>query len=144
MTQKLLLFKCKLLCYHANEILASITIRSPSASIQIRGLATEYTTAKWSISASASACYSGWIGVILVLLQYRIVTTKIGWKGLLTQWLMCWILHLEFWFRNLAWSFSCVVWQETFLLNASLSTEKYKWVLANCQQSLMKYRGVTL
>ena len=103
-------------------MLASITTRSSSASIQINGLATKYTTAKWPISTSASACYSGWIGVILVLLQNLIVTTKIGWKGLLTQWLMCWILCLEFWFRDLAWSFSCVVWQETFLLNASLST----------------------
>ena len=72
---------------------------------------------------SASACYCGWIGVILLLLQYLIVTTKIGWKGLITQWLMCWTLHLEFWFQDLAWSFSCVVWQETFLLNASLHQE---------------------
>ena len=31
-TQTLLLFKCKLLCYRANEILVSITTRSPSAS----------------------------------------------------------------------------------------------------------------
>ena len=53
---------------------------------------------------------------------------------------MCWTLRLEFWFQDSAWSFSCVVWQETLLLNASLH-EKYKWVLANCQQSLMKYRG---
>ena len=76
-------------------MLASITTRSSSASIQINGLATKYTTAKWPISTSASACYSGWIGVILVLLQNLIVTTKIGWKGLLTQWLMCWILCLK-------------------------------------------------
>ena len=45
--QTLLLFKCKLLCYHANQILVSITTRSPSASFQIKGLATKYTTVKW-------------------------------------------------------------------------------------------------
>ena len=33
MIQTLLLFKCKLLCYHANKILVSITTRSPSASL---------------------------------------------------------------------------------------------------------------
>ena len=49
MIQTLLLFKCKLLCYHANWILVSITTRSPSASIQIKGLATKYTTVKWPI-----------------------------------------------------------------------------------------------
>ena len=38
--QTLLLFKCKLLCYHANQILFSITTRSPSSSLQIKGLAT--------------------------------------------------------------------------------------------------------
>ena len=46
MTQTLLLFKCKLLCYHANEILVSITTRSPSAS---KSLVTKYTTVKWLI-----------------------------------------------------------------------------------------------
>ena len=45
--QTLLLFKCKLLCYHANQILVSITTRSPSTSFQIKGLATKYTTVKW-------------------------------------------------------------------------------------------------
>ena len=49
MIQTLLLFKCKLLCYHANWILVSITTRSPSASLQIKGLATRYTTVKWPI-----------------------------------------------------------------------------------------------
>ena len=49
MIQTLLLFKCKLLCYHANWILVSITTRSPSASLQIKGLATKYTTVKWPI-----------------------------------------------------------------------------------------------
>ena len=44
MIQTLLLFKCKLLCYHANWILVSITTRSPSASLQIKGLAAKYTT----------------------------------------------------------------------------------------------------
>ena len=42
--QTLLLFKCKLLCYHA------ITSRSPSASRQIKGLAAENTTVKWPIN----------------------------------------------------------------------------------------------
>ena len=46
MIQTLLLFKCKLLCYHANLILVSITTRSPSASLQVKGLATKYTTVK--------------------------------------------------------------------------------------------------
>ena len=49
MIQTLLLFKCKLLCYHANWILVSITTRSPSASLQIKGLATKYTTVKWPV-----------------------------------------------------------------------------------------------
>ena len=51
MTQTLLLFKCKLLCYHANKILVSITTRSPSASLQIKSLATKYTTVKWLIKS---------------------------------------------------------------------------------------------
>ena len=42
--QNLLLFKCKLLCYHAIQILVSTTPRSPSATLQIKGLATKYTT----------------------------------------------------------------------------------------------------
>ena len=50
MIQMLLLFKCKLLCYHANQILVSITTWSPSASLQIQGLATQYTTVKWPIA----------------------------------------------------------------------------------------------
>ena len=49
MIQTLLLFKCKLLCYHANWILVSITTRSPSASLQIKGLTTKYTV-KWPIT----------------------------------------------------------------------------------------------
>ena len=49
MIQTLLLFKCKLLYYHANWILVSITTRSPSASPQIKGLATKCTTVKWPI-----------------------------------------------------------------------------------------------
>ena len=48
--QTLLLFKCKLLFYHANQILVSITTRLPSASLQIKGLATKYTTVKWCIA----------------------------------------------------------------------------------------------
>ena len=47
MIQTLLLFKCKLLCYHANQI--QVTTRSPSASLQIKGLATKYITVKWPI-----------------------------------------------------------------------------------------------
>ena len=49
MIQTLLLFKCKLLCYHANKILVSNTTRSPSASLQNKGLATKYITVKWPI-----------------------------------------------------------------------------------------------
>ena len=51
MIQTLLLFKCKLLCYHANKILVSITTWSPSASLQIKSLATKYTTVKWLIKS---------------------------------------------------------------------------------------------
>ena len=40
MIQTLLLFKCKLLCCHVNWILVSTTTRSPSASLQIKGLTT--------------------------------------------------------------------------------------------------------
>ena len=51
MIQALLLFKCKSLCYHANWILVSIPTRSPSASLQIKGLATKYTTVKWPLDS---------------------------------------------------------------------------------------------
>ena len=49
MIQTSLFYKCKLLCYHSNWILVSITTRSPSASLQIKGLATKYTTVKCPI-----------------------------------------------------------------------------------------------
>ena len=49
MTQTLLLFKYKLPCYHANKILISIPTWSTSASLQIKSLATKYTTVKWPI-----------------------------------------------------------------------------------------------
>ena len=52
MLQTLLLFKCKLSCYHANWLLVSITARSLSASLQIKGLATKYTV-KWPIEHHA-------------------------------------------------------------------------------------------
>ena len=52
MIQTLLLLKCKLICYHANQILVSNTTRSPSASLQIKGLATKYTTVKWPITST--------------------------------------------------------------------------------------------
>ena len=48
MIQTLLLFKFKLLCYHVNQILVSITTRSSSASLQIKGSAA-YTTVRWLI-----------------------------------------------------------------------------------------------
>ena len=51
--QILLFFKWKLLCYHANQILVSITTRSPSASLQIKGFATKHITVKWPIEVSA-------------------------------------------------------------------------------------------
>ena len=41
--QTMLFFKCELLCYHANFILVSITMWSPSASLQ-----SIYTIVKWS------------------------------------------------------------------------------------------------
>ena len=50
MIQTLLLFKCKLLCYNTNQILVSITTRSPSASLQIKGLVTQCKTVKWPIN----------------------------------------------------------------------------------------------
>ena len=37
---------------NANSILVFITTRSPSASLQIKGLAAKYTTLKWSIAQS--------------------------------------------------------------------------------------------
>ena len=49
MIQTLLLFKCKLLCNYTNKILVSVTTWSTSASLQIKGLATKYTTVKWPI-----------------------------------------------------------------------------------------------
>ena len=50
MTQTMLLFKFKLLCYHANKILVSIPTWSTSATLQIKGLATKYPTVKWPIA----------------------------------------------------------------------------------------------
>ena len=47
--QMVLLFKSKFFCYHASKILVSVTTRSPSALLQIKGLATKYTTIKWPI-----------------------------------------------------------------------------------------------
>ena len=44
--QTSLFFKCKLFSYYANLILVSITTRSLSASLQMKGLATKYTTVK--------------------------------------------------------------------------------------------------
>ena len=44
--QTSLFFKCELFCYYANLILVSITTRSLSASLQMKGLATKYTTVK--------------------------------------------------------------------------------------------------
>ena len=49
MIQTLLLFKFKLLCYHVNQILVSITTRSSSASLQMKGSAAKYTTVRWLI-----------------------------------------------------------------------------------------------
>ena len=49
MIQTLLLFKCKLLCDHVNEILVFIKKRSPLAQLQIKDLATKHTTVKWPI-----------------------------------------------------------------------------------------------
>ena len=46
MIQTLLLFKCTLLSYLASKILVSITTISPLASLQIKDLATKYTTVK--------------------------------------------------------------------------------------------------
>ena len=45
MIQELQRIKCKLLCYHVDTGL-SITTRSPSASLQIKGLVTKYTNVK--------------------------------------------------------------------------------------------------
>ena len=64
MTQTLLLFKCKLLCYHANWILVSITIRSPSASLQIKGSATKYTTVKWPVKLFMHVQYMAIISIL--------------------------------------------------------------------------------
>ena len=46
MIQTLLLLKCTLLSYLASKILVSITTMSPLASLQIKDLATKYTTVK--------------------------------------------------------------------------------------------------
>ena len=40
----------QIICYRANWILVSITTRSSSASVQIKGLETKYTTVKWPIA----------------------------------------------------------------------------------------------
>ena len=40
----------QIICYRANWILVSSTTRSSSASFQIKGLATKYTTVKWPIA----------------------------------------------------------------------------------------------
>ena len=43
-------FVLQIICYRADWILVSITTRSYSASFQIKGLATKYTTVKWPIA----------------------------------------------------------------------------------------------
>ena len=42
----MLLFECKFLCYHANQIIVSITTWSTSALLQIKGFPTKDTTVK--------------------------------------------------------------------------------------------------
>ena len=49
MIQTLLL--SKVLCFHAKQKLVSITTRSSSASLQIKGLATKSTAVKWPIES---------------------------------------------------------------------------------------------
>ena len=49
MIQSSVLFRCKLLRHFAHYILVPNTTRSPSASLQIKGLATKYITVKWPI-----------------------------------------------------------------------------------------------
>ena len=56
MIQTLLPFKGKLLCYHANLIMVSITTLSTSASLQIKGLATKYTTKKQGLLVIINIC----------------------------------------------------------------------------------------
>ena len=78
MIQTLLLFKGKLPSYHANLILVSVTTRSPSASLQIKGLATEYTTAKWPtapMSFQTTTCVMVEKGsTVFILLAFQIST----------------------------------------------------------------------
>ena len=58
MIQTLLLFKYKLLCYHAKQILVPITTWSPSASLQIKDLATKYITVEWPVVEKAKTSYN--------------------------------------------------------------------------------------
>ena len=58
MIQTLLLFKYKLLCYHADQILVFITTWSTSASLQIKDLATKYTTVEWPVVERAKTSYN--------------------------------------------------------------------------------------
>ena len=58
MIQTLLLFKCKLPCCYANQVLVYTTTRSPSASLQIKSLATKYTTVKWPIYTRVTTLFS--------------------------------------------------------------------------------------
>ena len=54
MIQSSVLFRCKLLRHFAHYILVPNTTRSPSASLQIKGLATKYTTVKWPRKGSSN------------------------------------------------------------------------------------------
>ena len=58
MIQTLLLFKYKLLCYHADQILVPITTWSPSALLQIKDLVTKYTTVEWPVVERAKTSYN--------------------------------------------------------------------------------------
>ena len=58
MIQTLLLFKYKLLYYHADQILVPITTWSPSALLQIKDLVTKYTTVEWPVVERAKNSYN--------------------------------------------------------------------------------------
>ena len=88
MIQTLLLFKCKLLCYHANKILVSITTRSPSASLQIKGLATKCTTVKWPIVTKQVLPCNDLLNNFLIF-KYRLV--------LLSLQMSVWYYHYHCW-----------------------------------------------
>lgn len=70
--------------------------------------------------------------------------TQFRWEIRVTLWLV----HIVSGSRGLGpipgWVNVLCTWAEQFILTMCICPKEYKWVLTNCQGSLMKCKGVTL